>query len=76
MSAPSTKHPDLVTPVIKNYLSRIVWHLTVFNAAGNKVCGPESFDTYQEANNAGQFMSDHAGNTFEVCRAEEKMWIQ
>lgn len=76
MSAQSTKHPDLKTPV-QNFLSRIVWHLTIFNEAGHKVSGPEAFDTYQEANEAAMFMANHAGYSHhEVCRSEERMWIQ
>lgn len=76
MSGPSTKHSDLKTPV-QNFLSRIVWHLTIFNNEGRKVAGPEIFDTYQAANEAGMFMRDHAGYSHhEVCRAEERMWIQ
>ena len=76
MSALSTKHPDLVTPV-QNFLSRIVWQLTVYDESGRKLSGPESFDTYQDANDAGLFMAGAAGYGYhEVSRSEERMWIQ
>jgi hypothetical protein len=57
MSASSAEHCDLVTPV-QNFLSRIVWQLICYDAAGSIIVS-KMFDTYRCLDAASVIAAEH-----------------